>query len=780
MDYDISLMEERIREKWKKNKISKPVNAHSNGIIFSIDTPPPTVSGEIHIGHAFSYPHQDMIARFKRMKGYKVIYPFGYDNNGLATERYVEKIRKVSLTNMDRKEAIKTCEETSKIAMGEMRNAMEKLAISADFDIAYVTYSREVWKISQAFFLDLLRNNIAYRSEGMTIACPTCRTAISQIEMEDRELETDFVTLRFNGEDGSTIDIATTRPEMLAACVAIAINPKDPRAMYLSKRKFIVPIYGQAIGVIQDERVLMDKGTGTEMVCTFGDQTDYEIWKEHNLPLTKLLDSRGFIRDNSHLEGLKPEEGRKKIKGILKEKGFVIETKRIKHSVNTHERCGTPIEIGVSKQWYLRYMDKKEELLEIGREIKWTPDYMRVRYENWVKGLKWDWCISRQRIMGIPIPVWYCHECGTINTPDADKIPVDPRFESLLKCKKCGSKDLESETDVLDTWFTSSISPSIISNAYGMDENFIPMNVRFQGHDIISTWAFTTIYRSMIHFQKIPWDRIVISGNVFDSRGQKMSKSKGNAVDPMEMVKKYGADGVRLWDTSVTTWDDISLKEQELVRGRRTIIKLYNAVSLVSGIEKSQEKKVTLPFNKWILESSNRTIKKASDAYENFDIAKARIEIDQLFWGDFCDNYLEMIKPYISSGNAQEREEISWVSRRVITDILKLYAPITPYITEECFGMLGNQGLIVNETWPEPEEKNQDIMGEFAAVLELISALRKAKSSAKSSKTSYTGFLVTCKTDLNEKYEEIIRKTLREDNVKFVRGEQNEAVVISN
>ncbi len=776
MDFDIALMEERVREKWNQKK-PEDNHATEKKSIFSIDTPPPTVSGEIHTGHAYSYPHQDMIARFYRLRGYNVIYPFGFDNNGLATERYVEKVKHVSLSNMEKRSAIELCETTSKDAIEAMKKSFTKLGLSADIDGSYVTYSRDVWKISQSFFIDLFKKNIAYRSEGMTISCPTCRTAISQIEMEDREMETDFITLRFSAENGKYIDIATTRPEMLGACVAIAINPDDERAGDLEKLEFKVPLYDHTVKIIKDQRVLMDKGTGAEMVCTFGDQTDYEIWKDHKLKLVRLLDERGFIRDSSFLEGLKSEEGRKKIKSLLKEGGFVIDTKRIKHSVNTHERCSTPIEIGVSKQWYLRYMDKKEKLLEAGRNIKWNPDYMRIRYENWVKDLKWDWCISRQRIMGIPIPVWYCSDCGKETVPEKDKLPLDPRFESIEKCSHCGSSKLSGETDVLDTWFTSSTTPTIVGSQYGMGNEIVPMTVRFQGHDIISTWAFTTIFRYMVHFGSIPWQRIVISGNVYDSKGQKMSKSKGNAIDPMEMVTNYGADGVRLWGTSLSTWDDISLKEQDLVRGRRTIIKIYNAMSLVASLEDSEETSIELPFNRWILESLNLTISKVTENFENFDLARARFDTDQLFWNDFCDNYLEIIKPFVSRGTDSEKAEIGYVARKVATAILKLYFPIAPFITEDSYGLLHTNKILRDQTWPEVGDRFSTDYEKFSSVIQLISLLRGVKSRAKSSKTEYSGFSVTASEYLDEVEKTIIKGAIREENVDFMKGEKNDAVI---
>jgi valyl-tRNA synthetase len=769
MDLDITEMEKKILSKWEVTNL-KDLNkdAIKNGKVFSIDTPPPTVSGELHIGHAFSYPHQDIAARFFRMNGYFVLYPFGFDNNGLATERFVEKKMKLSLTNIPVQEAIAMCETNSKDAIEEMKKSFKKLAFSANFDDAYITYSKESWKMSQSFFIDMYKSKIAYRQEGMTVTCPTCRTAISQIEMEDKEMETDFVHIKFEDDRGKFIEIATTRPEMIGACVALAVNPSDNRAKEFKGRKFKVPIYNHLVELITDERVLLDKGTGAEMVCTFGDQNDYDMWKDHKLSLIELLDRRGFIRDNGPLEGMKVEEGRKKIKLLLQEGSYQVGTQRIKHSVNTHERCGTPIEIGVSQQWYLKYMDNKEKLKQQGREIRWIPDFMRIRYENWVDGLKWDWCISRQRIMGIPIPVWYCKDCGEILLPEKENLPVDPRFDPALKCTKCSSENVEPERDVLDTWFTSSTSPFLATKNTPLENMHQPMSARFQGHDIISTWAFTTIYRSMVHSRSIPWEKIIISGNVFDSKGQKMSKSKGNVVLPMDMVEKYGADGVRLWGTSSTTWDDISLKDQELVRGRRTVIKIFNAVKLVSSQDRNENVgDIKLPFNRWIMEGLNLTIEKTTNSYKNFDFARSRMDIDLFFWNSFCDNYLEIIKSYVARGTEEERIETSFVSRYVMTELLKLYAPIAPFITEEGYSMMGNADSIHSSSWPVQDRRFPIDYERFNGIISILDKIRSGRSKSKSARESYIGFKIFSPILPTVEEIRIIKETLREENLIF-------------
>ncbi len=771
MDLDVDQIEKKWEAAWRNQGDHRTFEHNGKGNIFSIDTPPPTVSGSLHMGHAFSYPHQDMIARYKRLRGYRVFYPFGFDNNGLATERFVEKELKLNTSRMSLEEILDSCIKVSESSIEKMKAFFRRAGFSADFDNAYTTYSRESWKIAQAMFIDLFQSGRAYREYGMTVRCTTCRTAISQIEMEDAERDTDFVYLRFKSETGKEIIIATTRPEMLSACVAVAVNPDDIRIEELKGERFKIPLYGGEVPLIGDSRVLKDKGTGAEMICTFGDQNDYEIWKDHDLELKNIIDDRGHIRDGSFLEGMRIEDARKKIRDLLRENGYEVKTERIRHSVNTHERCGTPIEIGVSQQWYLKYLDMKEELIEQGRKITWYPDFMRIRYENWINGLKWDWCISRQRNLGIPIPVFYCNSCNAVVLPPKEKLPVDPRFDSGFRCDRCGSGDLTPEKDVLDTWFTSSISPTIAMQHAGLSGHY-PMSARFQGHDIITTWAFTTIYRSMIHYDSIPWNHIIVSGNVFDSRGEKMSKSKGNVVYPDEVISKYGADATRFWAASSSIYEDINLKDQELVRGRRTVVKIYNAIKLVSSLPQGNpEKKYILPFNRWMRGAVDRTLGRVQAAYDVYDIPKARLETDNLFWQGFCDNYLEMIKYYAQNGSEEEKMEIGSCAREFACAIMKMYSPIAPFITEEAYSMLGMKESVHSQGWPEINGKFDDDYENFRNVLDIIDGIRKERSRLKSSRESYSGFSIERANIPDDLEKEIIRKTLREENVQFRKSE---------
>ncbi|MCL4479962.1 MAG: valine--tRNA ligase, partial [Candidatus Thermoplasmatota archaeon] len=584
MDLDIPAMEEKWKKYWSENRIgSFDRSVLERNRCFSIDTPPPTISGKMHMGHAFSYPHQDFIARYKRMRGYNVYYPWGFDDNGLPTERFTEKALGIKAEKTDLAEFIRLCMQESAKAEEDLKKNWMNLGFSADFSNSYRTFSDESMRVSQSMFLDMISKGRAYREEGPTIRCPTCRTAISQIDLKDITQNSEFVYIKFRGPDIDVM-IATTRPELIGACVAVAVNPQDERYSGIIGKVLETPFYHNKVKVIADEMVSSEKGTGAEMVCTFGDQNDIYLWRKYNLETRIILDDFGKFRESAGpISGLTVREGRKRIIELLEAEGVVDHIERIRHSVNAHERCDTPVEFGISKQWYVKVLDIRDDLKRYAHSVDWIPQHMRVRIDNWIDGLKWDWGISRQRFLGVPFPVWYCDTCGATVYAEPKMLPVDPRTANVsMKCPKCGSDSLEPERDVMDTWATSSLSPRLAMIHDGIFPKLYPMDVRFQGHDIISTWAFTTIVRSYIHDGSVPWKEIMISGNVYDPQGQKMSKSRGNIIEPGSLVAEYGADSVRYWASTALPGEDIRVREQDFVRGRRTVIKIYNAAKLVT------------------------------------------------------------------------------------------------------------------------------------------------------------------------------------------------------
>ena len=741
-------IERKWRDFWEKEKIYK-FNPNKKGKIFSIDTPPPTVSGKMHVGHAFSYTHMDIIARYHRMKGENVFYPFGTDDNGLPTEKLVEKENKVKIFDIKRDQFINLCQKTIKKIRPNFIQGWKDIGISCDFDLSYSTISKEVQALSQKFFIELYKKKRIYRKESPTLWCPNCQTAIAQADMEDKEIESTFNNIIFELEDGKEIIIATTRPELLPSCVSIFINPNDKRKKNLVGKKAVVPIFGQKVPILADKRVDPKKGTGIVMCCTFGDTTDIEWYLQYNLPLRSSIDKNGRMKKIAgKYYGLKTKDAREEIIKDLRKQGLLKSQKKIKHTVNVHERCGTEIEIINTAQWFIKYLDLKKDFLEMGKKIKWYPGYMHKRYENWVKGLKWDWCISRQRYFGIPIPVWYCEKCGKETVANISQLPVDPMHSKPQKQCSCGNKSFIPEKDVLDTWATSSLTPQIAINLVKNKESknkLFPMSLRPQSHDIINFWLFYTLARSKLHFNKIPWKTIMISGFVLDPKGEKMSKSKGNVVEPKYIIKEYGADILRHWASKASLGEDLRWNEEEIKASKRTLIKLWNAARFCSihlNNFKKEDKLTTKDLeieDKWILHLLQTTIKNYDKFLKKYEFKKARETIDNFFWKKFCDNYLEIVKPRLYN------ENISTVSKKMakttlyisLLSILKLYAPFIPFITEEIFQSgfrkTEKEKSIHQTNIPRvnPRLINKEEKENFDDIIDIISSIRKYRSEKK-------------------------------------------------
>ena len=500
--------------------------------IYSVDTPPPTVSGEMHLGHAFSYSQQDFIARFRRMFDGNVFYPFGTDDNGLPTERLVERLKKVRSKEMSRAEFIDLCLKTLKEITPGFIQDWKNLGMSCDFDVRYSTIDNRTRKISQKFFIELFKKKEIYKKEFPTIWCPECQTSIAQAELEDKEESSLFSTLKFKC-GGKDLLIATTRPEMLNACVAIFIHPDDKRYKKLVGKKAKVPLFDYEVPVIEDKSADPEKGTGVLMICSYGDRFDVDAINRYKLEPKLILDKQGKIIEGKY-KNLKVRDARKEILKDLKNKNLIKEQKEIQHVVNVHDKCGTTIEFVTTEQWFIKILDKKKKLIEQGNKINWYPEFMKKRYNNWVNGLEWDWSISRERHFGIPIPVWECKDCGEVILADEKELPIDP-LQTNKKCPKC-KKDAIPEEKVLDTWATSSLTPQIAASLINSSHDpfdkskapkiHLPFSLRPNAHDIIRTWAFYTIVRALLHEKKIPWRDIVISG-VVSLGGEKMSNSIG-------------------------------------------------------------------------------------------------------------------------------------------------------------------------------------------------------------------------------------------------------------
>lgn len=677
-------------------------DAQRDGPVYSVDTPPPTVSGDIHIGHVYSYTQAEMVARYWRMRGRRVFLPFGFDDNGLPTERLVERELGIKAADIDRSEFVRLCRETVSRYEQRFKELWKSLGFSADWTLEYSTIDRRCRWISQLSFLDIFDKGGVYQDTNPNAWCTECMTSVAQAEVEAAESQSWFNYVAFGTDAGEELVIATTRPELIPACVAVFVHPGDEQRRHLVGRQAIVPLIGRRVPIMSDPAVDLSLGTAAVMCCTFGDQQDIKWWRDRKLDLREMIGRDGRITEGyGRYSGMTCVEARTAILDDLNAQGHVRARRPITHQVACHERCGTPIEYLSSRQWFIRIMDKKDRFLEAADQIEWHPQYMKHRYVDWVNSLQWDWCISRQRYYGVPFPVWYCSECGSVRLADRDELPVDP-LESSPKGKcECGSSDFFPERDVMDTWATSSVTPLINAGWDGgadFERPLLPMDLRPQAHDIIRTWAFYTIAKSLYHTGSIPWRNVMVSGFVMARKGEKLSKSKNHAaMSPQSLISAYSADVVRLWTSTGRLGTDIVFVEDELRNNQRLPVKLWNAARLVLSHllefrrpvdREAYRRAVVEPMDRWLIQRASFTSTEVGAAFEAFEIHRARELLDSFFWSDFCDNYLEIVKERLYKPEVRReaaRESARATLYAVLLEILKMYSVFAPHITEEIY-----------------------------------------------------------------------------------------------
>ena len=741
--YDSEEAEKRWQAFWEKENVYA-FDPDAKAEIFSVDTPPPTVSGKMHLGHALSYAQQDFMVRFQRMLGKNVFFPFGTDDNGLATERLIEKLKNVKSKSMERKAFVKLCLDTlEKELRPTYIQDWKRIGMSCDFSLYYSTINEHCQRISQHSFIQLYKAGREYRKEAPVMWCPECQTGISQVECQDKELDSHFNDIVFK-VDNKDLIIATTRPELLPACVAVFYHPDDKRYQKYKGKKANVPLFDFEVPILPDERADPEKGTGIAMCCTFGDQTDMEWQKAHNLPIKSALTHDGRMTGIAgKYEGLPLKKARKEIINELKEKGLLVSQKPIKHSVNVHERCGTEIEFIHSKQWFIKYLDLKEEMLKWGEKLNWYPKHMRVRYDHWAKGLQWDWLISRQRYFGVPFPVWYCRKCDEPVLADEKQLPVDPLKDAppIKKCPKCGHDEFIPEKDVLDTWATSSLTPFLaieLVKDKALQKKLFPMSLRPQAHDIITFWLFNTVVKSQLHHKTNPWKDVAISGFVLDPHGKKMSKSKGNVIEPQEVTRKFSADALRFWAAGSKLGEDMPYQEKDVLTGKKFITKLWNASKFafmhLADYKGEKPKKLEI-VDRWMLSGLGDIIREATESFKVYEFSRTKAETENFFWHLFCDNYLEIVKDRLYNPEKRGREaklSAQYTLYHSLLAILKLLAPILPYITEEIYhsyyaGKEKAKSIHVS-AWPQPFKSDEDAEAAGNLVVYAVEAARRAKS----------------------------------------------------
>ncbi len=778
---DIAATEARWRAAWAEDPAFRWDPALPPEDDFAIDTPPPTVSGVLHVGHVYSYTQADIIARFWRMRGKNVLYPIGWDDNGLPTERLVEKVRKVRAGTMDREAFVALCREVIPEYHARFRDLFSRIALAVDWSREYSTISDEARAISQLSFVDLFEKGLLERRLEPALWDPADRTAIAQAEVEDSVQMGRLNRIAFGVEGGGEVEIATTRPELLSGCAAMMIHPDHPRAGELVGRRAITPLYQVPVPIIADDGVDPEKGTGVVMCCTFGDVADIGWWRAHRLPLRIVLEPTGRMKETlpigtgdwpsldpagaertvAALAGLKVGPAREKILELLAEDGALRGQEEREQIVPVAERSGAALEIIVTPQWNVRTLDFKEQLLAKGREIDWYPAHMRARFENWVEGLKWDWTISRQRHFGVPLPVWYSKragEEGRILLPTQDQLPVDPRSDLPAGYAR---DEVEAETDVMDTWATSANTPQLITRQISPErghdaqahQRLFPMRLRPQAHDIIRTWAFYTIVKALHHQGEVPWREITISGWCLAADGSKMSKSKGNVIDPIKLLDEYGTDAVRYWTGTSRLGADTAISPNTLKQGKRLVTKLWNAARLahmsLDGHELAAVSPradvaagiITHPLDLWVLGQLSTTVQKATAAFEAYEYAQALRLIEDFFWHVHTDNYLELVKhrARVEPGQTPDAAQRSALHTllHLTRGVLRLYAPFTPFVTEELaqhFRLLGEAGSIhARGTWPAAADHlDPDTGAEVGqCTLGVLAAARKVKAALK-------------------------------------------------
>ncbi len=767
--------------------------------VYAIDTPPPTASGSLHIGHVFSYTHIDLAARFQRMRGKNLFYPMGWDDNGLPTERRVQNYygvrcdptlpydpdftppfeggdnassnKAADQVPISRRNFIELCERLTVEDEKQFEDLWRTLGLSVDWSQTYRTIGDEAQRVAQRAFLRNLARGEAYRADAPTLWDITFRTAVAQAELEDKEVPGAFHRVSFHRPDGGTIEIETTRPELIPACVALVAHPDDPRYQPLFGSTVRTPLFGVEVPVVAHHLAQQDKGSGIAMVCTFGDVTDVVWWRELDLPMRPILgkDGRILAEAPQGIEGAAAEvyaelagktvfSAKARIVELLRESGDLIgEPRPITHPVKFFEKGDKPLEIVTTRQWYITNGARDEalnaRLIERGTQVAFHPDFMRVRYENWVGGLSGDWLISRQRFFGVPIPVWYrLDEQGEITgepiVPSEDQLPVDPSsmpapgFDEAQRGEPGG---FVGEVDIMDTWATSSLTPQIAGRWEedpALFDLVFPYDLRSQGQDIIRTWLFSTVLRAELEHGTVPWTNAGISGFIVDPDRKKMSKSKGNVVTPAAMLDEHGSDAVRYWAASSRLGTDAAFDPQnpkQMKIGRRLAIKVLNAAKFVYSFPAPEaaeagSKAVTEPLDIDMLATLSEVVQTATAAYDGYDHARALEATEQFFW-TFCDDYLELVKEraYGSQGEAGQASAVAAL-RLAIDVMLRLFAPVLPFATEEVWSWT-HDGSVHTAAWPTVDEIGVDAQhgGLLALVSQALIGVRRAKTDAKAS-----------------------------------------------
>ncbi|MGF3584106.1 MAG: valine--tRNA ligase [Thermoplasmatota archaeon] len=752
-NYNQKKIEEKWQKKWQEMKIHH-FDPASDKPVYSIDVPPRYASGPLHAGHAVHYTHIDFAARYKRMRGYNVFFPLCFDVNGIPIEERVERQLNITRKDIDRHEFTKLCSEFAEKNIKTMTDQFTILGESMDPTIYYQTNAEYYRRLTQISFIELYKKGYIYKGEFPVNWCPRCMTAMADAEVTYNNRTTKLNTVKFYftenqpeqilkyrniGRDkkGVYVEIATTRPEMLPSCQIVAVHPTDERAPWLVDKTLEVPLFGKKVKIVEDDAVDPEFGSGVVMVCTVGDKEDLKWVFKYKLPLEMSIDEEGRMTQIcGKYKGMKIEEARKAVIEDLKKKDILIKQEPLEQNVGVCWRCKTPVEFINAKQWFLKTIQFKQTVLDASNKMRWYPEFMKIRLEDWVKSLEWDWVISRQRYFATPIPLWECEKCEHVVLARIEDCYIDPTKDKppVEKCPKCGGK-LKGCEDVFDTWMDSSISPLYNTYWYRDEEKFkklYPMSLRPQAHDIIRTWAFYTILRCTLLTDKEPFENIMMGGFILSEDGTPMHASLGNVIDPLDVIKEYGSDAFRCYAASCALGEDNPFRYKDVIRGTRLLRKLWNVENFISNITKKGKPKKTelIDIDRWILTKYSKLVKKCTEQMDAFNYSQAMKETEYFLWHELADHYIEMVKsPLYKKENT---ESIKYTLYTLGLGILKLFAPFFPHITEEIYQQhyKKNEGFesIHISPWPEPlfidEEKEK--AGE--TIKDYISKMRSWKS----------------------------------------------------
>ncbi|MBE6508007.1 MAG: valine--tRNA ligase [Methanobrevibacter sp.] len=759
-DYDFK-KEKEWEKKWEDENIYKYIGDGSRPR-YVIDTPPPYPTGAIHLGHVLNWVYIDMNARYRRQKGFDVLFPQGWDCHGLPTEVKVEETHGIKKNDVSRAQFRQYCIDLTTKNIASMKADMRAMGYSQDWTREFVTMNPEYMRRTQYSFLKMYEDGLIYQGKHPVNWCPRCQTAIAFAEVEYSDnttflnyvnfppaVEDSYGDIASSQESGKQADpktegilIATTRPELMSACVAVVIHPEDERYTHLLGKYVEVPLSHQKVKIIADEEVDPEFGTGAVMICTFGDKTDVSWVQKYGLEVIDVMDDAGTLTAAAgRYEGMDLQSCKKQTIEDLDSEGYLLKQEEVDQNVGQCWRCKTPVEILLKEQWFVAVSDLIEKTKTAADEMKWVPEHMKSRMVNWADSMEWDWCISRQRIFATPIPVWYCKDCGKVILPDVEDLPIDPTVDKPKHACECGCEEFIPEVDVLDTWMDSSISP--LSIAGWPDEDYVnhfPSNIRPQGHDIIRTWAFYTTLRCLALTGQKPFDDIVINGMVFGEDGNKMSKSRPEfVVGPEEVIEQYGADSLRTWAANSVPGSDVIFDWKDIKHGYRFLRKFWNAFRFISmqifdeEVSYEEVKDNLGPIDLWILSKLNNLNITVDKAFEDYNFAETITSIERFFWHDFCDEYIEAVKYRLYTDVSDEsRKAAKYTLRTVVETSLKLLAPIAPFFTEEVYQYFSDESIHTT-LWPEVHEEliSEDMEAKGETTVELIDEVRRFKSASK-------------------------------------------------